>query len=67
MKNKLRIIFIILIAAIAFYWLPSIFFGLPIPRGTKVCADYSSYYKNWNTIKENAWREAYPFNKKRKK
>lgn len=50
MKNKLRIIFIILIAAIAFYWLPSIFFGLPIPRGTKVCADYSSYYKNWNGI-----------------
>lgn len=50
MKNKLRIIFIILIAAIAFYWLHSIFFGLPIPRGTKVCADYSSYYKNWNGI-----------------
>ena len=50
MKKSLKMIFIIIVTVITFYWLLSLFFGFPIPRGTKVCADYSSYYKNWNGI-----------------
>lgn len=50
MKKSLKMILIIIVTVITFYWLLSLFFGFPIPRGTKVCADYSSYYKNWNGI-----------------
>lgn len=49
MKKRQEIL-IIIIAVIAVYWFLSMFFGFPIPRGTKVDGDYSTYYKNWNGI-----------------
>lgn len=69
----------------------ALFFGFPIPRGTKIDPDYNSYYKNIRgvydidaptfrpiddktfedknyiyTIKNNAWAQDDPFERKKK-
>lgn len=31
-------------------WVYIIFFGLPFPRGKRICSDYSTYYENWRGI-----------------
>ncbi|MBQ7823681.1 MAG: DKNYY domain-containing protein [Bacteroidaceae bacterium] len=49
-KQRCKIFFKSIIIAIVFYWFISFFFGFPIPRGTRVCADYSTYYENWRGI-----------------
>lgn len=39
-----------IIIAILSWWFVSFFFGFPIPRGTRVCHDYSTYYENWRGV-----------------
>lgn len=49
-KQSRKILFKSIIIIIASYWFVSFFLGFPIPRGTRVCSDYSTYYKNWKGI-----------------
>lgn len=50
MKIKKQVLFKSIIIAIVSYWFALFFFGFPIPRGTRVCPDYSTYYENWRGI-----------------
>ena len=49
-RQKQKTFFKATIIVFASYWFLLFFFGLPIPRGTRVCADYSTYYKNLRGI-----------------
>ena len=50
MKKWRNIIFGSIIVVGVFNCFFSFFFGFPIPRGTRVCAGYNTYYKNWKGI-----------------
>lgn len=45
-----KIIFGGIIIAVAFYFLTCIIFVIPMPKGTRVCAKYSTFYKNGRGI-----------------
>ena len=49
-KYRRKVLFKTIIIIIIFYWFISFFFGLPIPRGKRICSNYSTYYKNWRGI-----------------
>ena len=52
MKNRHNLLFKIITISIIFYGFILFFFGLPFPRGKRICSDYSTYYENW--IKEES-------------